>query len=102
MAEDVARHSVGHFADRRARAPKGYAKEQLPAFDRNPASKLGVVPLMFRLALAGRLVAVYTERLGSRPRHGRVAILVNEHSASAAEMVAAFASEYGLATLVGV
>jgi C-terminal processing protease CtpA/Prc len=29
-------------------------------------------------------------------------ILVNEHSASAAEMVAAFASEYRLATLVGV
>jgi C-terminal processing protease CtpA/Prc len=28
-------------------------------------------------------------------------LLVNEHSASAAEMVAAFASEYGLATLVG-
>jgi len=76
--------------------------EQLPAFDRIPASKLGVVPLMFRFALAGRSVAVYTERLGSRPQHGRVAILVNEHSASAAEMVAAFASEYGLATLVGV
>jgi C-terminal processing protease CtpA/Prc len=31
-----------------------------------------------------------------------VVILINEHSASAAEMVAAFASEYGLATLVGV
>jgi C-terminal processing protease CtpA/Prc len=29
-------------------------------------------------------------------------MLVNEHSASAAEMVAAFASEYRLATLVGV
>jgi carboxyl-terminal processing protease len=28
-------------------------------------------------------------------------MLVNEHSASAAEMVAAFASEYRLATLVG-
>jgi carboxyl-terminal processing protease len=30
-----------------------------------------------------------------------MAVLVNEHSASAAEMVAAFASEYELATLVG-
>ncbi len=29
-------------------------------------------------------------------------MLVNEHSASAAEMVAAFASEYRVATLVGV
>lgn len=95
------RRGVGYSIGR-ARAQKGYAKEQLPAFDRIPASKLGVVPLMFRFALAGRSVAVYTERLGSRPHHGRVAILVNEHSASAAEMVAAFASEYGLATLVGV
>ena len=30
-----------------------------------------------------------------------MALLINEHAASAAEMVAAFASEYGLATLVG-
>ena len=57
---------------------------------------------MFRFARAGRSVAVFTEALGAQPHHGRVALLVNEHSASAAEMVAAFASEYGLATLVGV
>lgn len=57
---------------------------------------------MFRFALAGRSVAVYIERLQPQRHHGRVALLVNEHSASAAEMVAAFASEYGLATVVGV
>ena len=89
-------YSVG-----RASARKGYAKEDLPAFDRIPSSKLGVLPLMLRFATAGRSVAVYTENLGARAHHGRVVLLVNEHSASAAEMVAGFASEYGLATLVG-
>jgi len=95
------RRGVGYSVGR-ALAQKGYAKERLPAFDRIPSSKLGVVPLIFRFGLAGRSVAVYTEALGAQPHHGRVVLLVNEHSASAAEMVAAFASEYRLATLVGV
>ena len=56
---------------------------------------------MIRFATAGRSVAVYTETLGTKRHHGKVALLVNEHSAGAAEMVAALASEYGLATLVG-
>jgi carboxyl-terminal processing protease len=94
------RRGVGYSVGRTA-ARKGYAKEDLPAFDRIPSSKLGVVPLMLRFATAGRSVAVYTENLGARAHHGRVVLLVNEHSASAAEMVAGFASEYGLATLVG-
>lgn len=94
------RRGVGYSVGRAA-VKKGYSKEQLPAFDRIPSSKLGVVPLMFRFARAGRSVAVYTENLGAKRHHGRMAILINEHSASAAEMVAAFASEYALATLVG-
>ena len=71
-------------------------------FDRIPKSKLGVVPLIFRFARARRSVAVFTEALGEQRHHGHVAMLVNEHSASAAEMVAAFASENRVATLVGV
>src|SRR5262249_10863968 len=35
------------------------------------------------------------------PHQGHVAVLVNEHTSSAAEMVTAFASEYDLATVVG-
>src|SRR5207245_7648585 len=58
--------------------------------------------LFFRFATRGRSVAVFSEGLGEQKHQGRVVILINEHSASAAEMVAAFASEYGLATLVGV
>jgi len=77
-------------------------EERLPAFDRIPTSKLGVVLLIFRFARARRSVAVFTEALGRQSHHGRVAVLINEHSASAAEVVAAFASEYRLAVLVGV
>ena len=95
------RRGVGYSVSRDV-ARKGFTKERLPAFDRIPTSKLGVVPLLFRFARARRSVAVFTESLGRQPHHGRVAMLVNEHSASAAEMVAAFASEYRLATLVGV
>jgi carboxyl-terminal processing protease len=95
------RRGVGYSISR-AVAKKGYDKDRLPRFDRIPASKLGVLPLMVRFALAGRSVAVFTEALGRRAHHGNVILLVNEHSASAAEMVAAFASENRLATLVGV
>jgi C-terminal processing protease CtpA/Prc len=95
------RRGVGYSVSREV-AKKGFSKERLPAFDHIPTSKLGVVPLIFRFARARRSVAVFTEALGQQAHHGRVAMLVNEHSASAAEMVAAFASEYRLATLVGV
>src|SRR5205807_9824520 len=36
-----------------------------------------------------------------QPFHGRTVVLINEHSHSAAEMVASFAKENHLATLVG-
>ena len=94
------RRGVGYSVSREV-ARRGVDKNRLPAFDRIPNSKLGVVPLIFRFARARRSVAVFTEALGQQRHHGRVAMLVNEHSASAAEMVAAFASEYHLATLVG-
>ena len=94
------RRGVGYSVGR-SLTRKGYDKERLPAFDRIPSSKAGVVPLIVRFALRGRSVAVFTESLGAQSHHGKVAMLVNEHSASAAEMVAGFASEYRLATLVG-
>jgi carboxyl-terminal processing protease len=80
----------------------GFDKNKVPAFDQTPASKLGIVPLVFRFLIPGRRsVAVGTQRLGYEGHHGRVAMLVNERSAGAAEMVAASASENPLATLVG-
>lgn len=94
------RRGVGYSISRTV-AKRGYDKERLPAFDRIPSSKLGVLPLALRFARAKRSIAVFTEALGAQRHHGRTALLVNEHSASAAEMVAAFAKESGLAIVVG-
>jgi C-terminal processing protease CtpA/Prc len=95
------RRGVGYSVTREM-IKNGFDKNRLPAFDRIPASKLGVVPLIFRFVIPRRRsVAVFTERLGEQRHHGRVVVLVNEHSSSAAEMIAAFASENRLATLVG-
>jgi C-terminal processing protease CtpA/Prc len=95
------RRGVGYSVTREM-IKNGFDKNRLPAFDRIPASKLGVIPLVFRFVIPRRRsVAVFTERLGHQRHHGRIVVLVNEHSASAAEMIAAFASENGLATLVG-
>lgn len=46
-------------------------------------------------------ILVVTEGLGERRFQGRIVLLVNEHTASAGEMVAAFAEENNLATIVG-
>jgi carboxyl-terminal processing protease len=46
-------------------------------------------------------VLLVSEGLGAKKWHGRIVILVNEHTVSAGEMVAAFASENHLATIVG-
>jgi carboxyl-terminal processing protease len=94
------RRGVGYTLGRAA-VQKRLRKDQLPQFDRIPTSKWGVIPLALKFASGGRSVAVFTEALGQQRHHGRVALLVNEHSASAAEMVAGFAAENGLATLVG-
>src|SRR5439155_25314415 len=48
-----------------------------------------------------RSIRLMTEGLGSKPFHGRVGVLINEHTLSAGEMVAAFIAENHLATLVG-
>ena len=57
--------------------------------------------LALRYGFIDKSILVVTEGLGPQKFHGRVAILVNEHTASAGEMLAAFAEENGLATIVG-
>lgn len=42
-----------------------------------------------------------TQSLGPKPFHGRIAVLVNEWTNSAGEIVAAFTQEQGLAKIVG-
>ena len=95
------RLGVGYSVTRKHSERPNFDKQSLPVFDRIPDSKLGLIPLVLRFAARGRSVAVFTERRGPQQFHGNVVLLVNEHSASSAEMVAAFSKEYGLATIVG-
>lgn len=53
------------------------------------------------LPLSASPILVAIDALAPQKFHGRVTILVNEHTASAGEMVAAFAEENRLATVVG-
>jgi C-terminal processing protease CtpA/Prc len=85
----------------RGRAAAGYDKEKLRKFDRIPSSKWALLPLALRFALSDRSTVLATEGLGAQAFHGSIAILVNEHTASASEMIAAFAQENGLARIVG-
>jgi C-terminal processing protease CtpA/Prc len=57
--------------------------------------------LAARYAFVEKSILVVTEGLGQQRFHGRVVLLVNEHTASAGEMVSAFAEENNLATIVG-
>src|SRR5260370_5349138 len=46
-------------------------------------------------------IVLETEGLGNKPFHGRIVLLVDRHTASAAEMIVAFARENSLAVIVG-
>jgi carboxyl-terminal processing protease len=94
------RREVGYSLTRK-RAQNGYKKEDLMRFGKIPKHKRSLIPLVVRYAFAEKSIAVVTEGLGPQPFHGRIVILVNEHTASAGEMVAAFAQENNLATIVG-
>ncbi|MCB1021643.1 MAG: hypothetical protein KDC27_17055 [Acidobacteria bacterium] len=95
------RRPIGYSLTR-ARAQRGYDKERLVRFVAIPSSKWQLPLLALRYAFRDHSIVLVTEGLGPRPFHGRIAILVNQHSASAAEMIAAFAQENGLARIVGV
>jgi len=93
------------------RRPIGYSKsremalnkippDSLPVFDRVPRSKLALPGLALKF-LGKTSIFLYTEALGRREWHGRIAILVDEHTAGAAEMVTQFAQENQLATIIG-
>lgn len=91
---------AGYSVTRR-RAEQGFRKEDLAVFDRIPSRKIGLFKVLFQFAFRDQSIAVVTEGLGAQKFHGKVVLLVNEHSASSSEMVAAFATENGLATIVG-
>ena len=82
---------------------RGWKPDQLACIDRLPESKFDMLKMAFRFLVwhRDRSIRLMTEGLGSKPFHGKVAVLINEHTLSAGEMVAAFIAENHLATLVG-
>jgi C-terminal processing protease CtpA/Prc len=66
-----------------------------------PRTTAEFVWALARFALRDKSVMLLTQGLGPQPFHGRIVILVNEWTNSAAEMLASFASENRLATVVG-
>src|SRR6266513_3410236 len=87
----------------RQRLRKGYRKENLTRIGKIPATKaeLLMMALRFKVFQRDRSMVLVTEGLGPQPFHGRIVILINEFTHSAAEMVASFAKQNRLATLVG-
>jgi len=94
------KHEVGYSLTR-ARNERGYEREKLPRFGHIPRHKATLIWLALRYGLIDKSIVVVTEGLGPQPFHGRIVILINEHTASAGEMVAGFAEENQLASIVG-
>jgi carboxyl-terminal processing protease len=94
---------IGYTVTRK-RAENGYDKNMLPKLDRLPTdlpNPLAIASMAIQFVGRDPSVLLVSEGLGPKRWHGRIAILVNEHTVSAGEMVAAFASENGLAKIVG-
>ncbi|HUZ95707.1 MAG TPA: S41 family peptidase [Edaphobacter sp.] len=99
------------------RIPVGFAIDQrrykgnlesdklaFPRFSRIPQGTKYLCLLGLRFApamMAKKPIVLETEGLGPKPFHGRIALLVDRHTASAAEMIVAFARENNLATIIG-
>lgn len=80
-------------------------KTRFPRFGNIPETKgvsLWLLGLRYLPSLISKSpIVLETEGLGSKPYDGRIVLLVDRHTASAAEMVTIFAKENKLATIVG-
>ena len=91
--------SIGHsLTPKRLRS--GYDPEKLPRVPM-PTSRVGLVVTLGKYAFRDKSVMLLTQGLGPQPFHGRIVLLVNEWTNSAAEMLANFAVENKLAVVVG-
>ncbi|MDQ2944759.1 MAG: S41 family peptidase [Acidobacteriota bacterium] len=82
------------------RLRSGYDRETLPRVPM-PANKFEAVLTLGRFAFRDKSVVLMTQGLGPQPFHGKIVILVNEWTNSAAKMGANFAAEHDLATIIG-
>jgi C-terminal processing protease CtpA/Prc len=96
------RMPIGYSLTKRGE-DRRWSPERLPCIDRLPATKMDIIKMAIRFKVLNRdrSIRLVTEGLGTQPFHGHVVLLVNEHTLSAGEMVAAFAKENQLATIVG-
>lgn len=79
-------------------------KQQFRRFSSIPTSKktLWLLALQFAPAMLAKTpIVLETEALGRKEFHGGMILLVDRHTASAAEMIVAFARENNLARIVG-
>ena len=96
---------VGFALDRKRVTPNlDSEKQRFRRFHAIPASKqaLWLLALQFVPAMLAKTpIVLETEGLGRKGFHGNVILLVDRHTASAAEMIVAFARENNLARIVG-
>jgi C-terminal processing protease CtpA/Prc len=95
---------IGYTVTRK-RAETGYDKNALRKLDRLPTdlpNPLAIASMAVQFVGRDSSVVLVSEGLGPKRWHGRLVIITNEHTVSAGEMVAAFASENDLAKLVGI
>ncbi len=93
---------VGYSLTRKA-INKRWKRDQLPRIDRIPVGKLEqiMMAVRFKVLNRDRSISMATERLPRSPLAGATVLLVNSHTRSAAEMIAAFVKEHNLAPVVG-
>lgn len=66
-----------------------------------PGTKPALLLTLAEFAFRDKSVVLLTQGKGPQPFHGRIVILVNEWTNSAGEMLASFAQEHRLATVIG-
>ena len=93
------RVAIGHSLTP-SRLRSGYDPEALPRVPM-PSTRAELVVTLARFGFRDKSVMLLTQGLGQQPFHDRIVVLVNEWTNSAAEMVANFAAENRLATIVG-
>ena len=91
--------AIGHSLTPR-RLRHGYDPGTLPRVPM-PRSRPELLITLARFSFRDKSVMLLTQGLGAQPFHNRIVVLVNEWTNSAAEMVANFAAENRLATIVG-
>jgi carboxyl-terminal processing protease len=91
--------AIGHSLTPR-RLRKGYDPAALPRVPM-PRSRAELLVTLARFSFRDKSVMLLTQGLGEQPFHNRIVVLVNEWTNSAAEMVACFAAENRLASIVG-